>query len=352
MTATSSTASAGPIYRLGDFVARDPVSRARDRAAARGSDDQRSSRRCLLAHRPAAEARYQWRRALQFGPEADEVKSIETKLDHGLAQAAAGGCAAAEPRVDAMPRGRAARRPSSISICMSPAGAADGYHLLDSLVAFADIADGSPRRRRRACRSTSPGRSPPRSPAPVDDNLVWRAALAAGARISAARPAAALTLDQEPAGRHRASAAARAMPRRRCGRWPALWRRALGDGALARDRRDARRRCAGLPARAHRLARRHRRARSSRRRRCRRSAWCWSIPASRWRPPAVFKAPRGAFSRAGALRRGAGAMPPQLAALLPRGATISPTPAIGMVPAIAAVLARLEALPTARCSRA
>jgi tetratricopeptide (TPR) repeat protein len=30
------------------------------------------------------EARYQWRRALQFQPEADEVKGIETKLDHGL----------------------------------------------------------------------------------------------------------------------------------------------------------------------------------------------------------------------------------------------------------------------------
>ena len=31
-----------------------------------------------------AEARYQWQRALQFQPEADEVKGIETKLDHGL----------------------------------------------------------------------------------------------------------------------------------------------------------------------------------------------------------------------------------------------------------------------------
>jgi tetratricopeptide (TPR) repeat protein len=31
-----------------------------------------------------AEARYQWQRALQFQPEADEVKGIESKLDHGL----------------------------------------------------------------------------------------------------------------------------------------------------------------------------------------------------------------------------------------------------------------------------
>ncbi len=38
------------------------------------------------------EARFQWRRALQFGPEADEVKPIEAKLDRGLeAPARAGG---------------------------------------------------------------------------------------------------------------------------------------------------------------------------------------------------------------------------------------------------------------------
>jgi tetratricopeptide (TPR) repeat protein len=32
----------------------------------------------------ATEARFQWRRALQFGPEADEIKPIEAKLDRGL----------------------------------------------------------------------------------------------------------------------------------------------------------------------------------------------------------------------------------------------------------------------------
>jgi len=30
------------------------------------------------------EARYQWERALQFKPEADEAKTIQAKLDHGL----------------------------------------------------------------------------------------------------------------------------------------------------------------------------------------------------------------------------------------------------------------------------
>jgi tetratricopeptide (TPR) repeat protein len=40
----------------------------------------------------ANEARFQWRRALQFGPEADEIKPIEAKLDRGLeAPAHAGG---------------------------------------------------------------------------------------------------------------------------------------------------------------------------------------------------------------------------------------------------------------------
>ena len=41
-----------------------------------------------------AEARYQWRRALQFKPEPDDVKTIEAKLDRGLGkppQAVSGG---------------------------------------------------------------------------------------------------------------------------------------------------------------------------------------------------------------------------------------------------------------------
>ncbi|HEV8028282.1 MAG TPA: tetratricopeptide repeat protein, partial [Stellaceae bacterium] len=33
-----------------------------------------------------AEARFQWRRALQFKPEAGDVKTIEGKLDRGLAK--------------------------------------------------------------------------------------------------------------------------------------------------------------------------------------------------------------------------------------------------------------------------
>jgi len=38
-----------------------------------------------------SEARFQWRRALQFGPEADEVKPIEAKLDRGLVSPARAG---------------------------------------------------------------------------------------------------------------------------------------------------------------------------------------------------------------------------------------------------------------------
>ena len=36
-----------------------------------------------------AEARYQWQRALQFNPDADEAKTIQAKLDHGLGAAPA-----------------------------------------------------------------------------------------------------------------------------------------------------------------------------------------------------------------------------------------------------------------------
>jgi Flp pilus assembly protein TadD len=39
----------------------------------------------------ATEARFQWRRALQFGPEANEIKPIEAKLDSGLVPPARAG---------------------------------------------------------------------------------------------------------------------------------------------------------------------------------------------------------------------------------------------------------------------
>jgi len=39
----------------------------------------------------ATEARFQWRRALQFGPEANEIKPIEAKLDGGLVPPARAG---------------------------------------------------------------------------------------------------------------------------------------------------------------------------------------------------------------------------------------------------------------------
>ena len=35
------------------------------------------------------EARYQWRRALQFGPQETDIKPIEAKLDHGFNTSAA-----------------------------------------------------------------------------------------------------------------------------------------------------------------------------------------------------------------------------------------------------------------------
>ena len=87
------------------------------------------------------EARYQWRRALQFGPQDDEIKPIQAKLDGGLSvpdrrrQRAAAEPAHARVTVSVF-------APAKINLYLHVTGRrADGYHLLDSLVAFADIGD-------------------------------------------------------------------------------------------------------------------------------------------------------------------------------------------------------------------
>ena len=76
-TATSSTASAGPI--TGSAIIR----RRRSFSSARSSCCRRTRPSTIISATPIGgpaapvEARYQWRRALQFQPEADEVKDIE-----------------------------------------------------------------------------------------------------------------------------------------------------------------------------------------------------------------------------------------------------------------------------------
>jgi predicted TPR repeat methyltransferase len=47
------------------------------------------------------EARYQWRRALQFGPDKDDVQPLETKLEKGLGPPATPASAAPNPGKEA-----------------------------------------------------------------------------------------------------------------------------------------------------------------------------------------------------------------------------------------------------------
>src|SRR3990172_232091 len=82
------------------------------------------------------EARFQWRRALQFEPEADQVGLIEGKIERGLTEG---------PTTDpASSPADAARAPARAKVNLSlhvVGRRPDGLHLLDSLVVFADIGD-------------------------------------------------------------------------------------------------------------------------------------------------------------------------------------------------------------------
>lgn len=109
---------------------------------------------------------------------------------------------------------------------------ADGYHLLDSLVAFADIGDrvSAAPSSRLALDIVGPFASALAGEA-VERNLVWRAALALAARLGRA-PEAALTLEKNlpvasgiGGGSSDAAAALKALA--------ALWQAPLDEGALA-----------------------------------------------------------------------------------------------------------------------
>ena len=103
------------------------------------------------------EARYQWRRALQFGPQDDEIKPIQAKIEQRAErrrppQGGRRRLSRLEPRPVAVSAVRPFA-PAKVNLYLHVVGRrADGYHLLDSLVAFADIGD---RLTAGACRPLS-----------------------------------------------------------------------------------------------------------------------------------------------------------------------------------------------------
>lgn len=108
---------------------------------------------------------------------------------------------------------------------------ADGYHLLDSLVAFADIGDriSAAPAARLSLDLTGPF-APALAGEAVESNLVWRAAMALAARLGRA-PDAALTLEKNlpvasgiGGGSSDAAAALKALA--------ALWQAPLDEAAL------------------------------------------------------------------------------------------------------------------------
>src|SRR5258708_35558216 len=136
------------------FLASEPISRARGRIAPGGSDDQRPSRRCVWADRPGRRGAHPVAprpairsRGRRYKDDRDETRQGHRQADTGgsgrnddarrLSPASAmtvgGAHDAAAIRVAA---------PAKINLYLHVVGRrADGYHELDSLVAFADIAD-------------------------------------------------------------------------------------------------------------------------------------------------------------------------------------------------------------------
>ena len=82
------------------------------------------------------EATYQWRRALTFNPEPDDAAKLEAKLQGGPATDRG------QRPVGFVPDRLTEAAPAKVNLYLHVTGRRDdGYHLLDSLVAFAEIGD-------------------------------------------------------------------------------------------------------------------------------------------------------------------------------------------------------------------
>ena len=177
------------------------AARARGRAQARRSDHQRSSRRRLLAGRPHAGSAFPVgacaRPQARAGRPAEDRGQAKNGLPEETSSQAKAGKKSRQRRLSPSQRERSrwsSTAPAKINLTLRVLGRrADGYHELESLVAFADIADTLDLAARRA-RLRSTLRGP------------FAAACGAGGRQSGAQGRAALRqrVSDLKAGRFRA----------------------------------------------------------------------------------------------------------------------------------------------------
>ena len=293
------------------------------------------------------EAQFQWSHARDLKPEPEDLAKIKQKLATGLPEetSSAANAARRSPATAAerlpKPRLSTEARPTRRARRFGGGESADGDKLRRRWMSPWQARRTRPgqgqshagvlgRRSRRLSSARQPGgvrarRRPPdirarasrlrstcaarprRRPAPLDDNLVLKAARALAAEIPGLK-LGRFTLDKAPAGRGR--------PRRRIVR---RRRRAAAPGprqpprarrsAAAQGGAPGRRRRAGLRRSAPAADARHRRECCRRRSRSRSLPRCWSIPASRCRPRTCLRMlglkPGGARKRAGRARRAA-----------------------------------------------
>ena len=239
------------------------------------------------------EARYQWRRALQFGPQDDEIKPIEAKLDGGSVPDCRGSARRLSRRMAV-----AAFAPAKVNLYLHVIGRrADGYHLLDSLVAFADIGDrltaepaaslsldGRRARGGRSCRGRRRQPGAARRPPAGRPRRDRRRRRAASGQAPAGRRRDRRRIERRRGGAARAQAAVAAIARR-------TRRFALSAPGSAPTSRPA---SIGAPSGSAASA-----SASSRPGRCREAGILLANPRRALPTAAVFAARRGPFGEVG-----------------------------------------------------